>query len=65
MALSRNFHIYESQSLQFRWEVFNVPNEAIFANPSSSYTSTTFGNITSTATNANPRIMQFALKYLF
>ena len=65
MALSRNFHIYESQSLQFRWEVFNVPNEAIFANPSSSYTSTTFGNITANATGANPRIMQFALKYLF
>ncbi len=35
MALSRTFHIYESQNLQFRWEAFNVPNEAIFANPSS------------------------------
>ena len=54
MALSRTFHIYESQSLQFRWEAFNVPNEAIFANPSSSYTSTTFGNITAMPLRQSP-----------
>ena len=67
LALSRTFSIYhlETQKLQFRWEVFNVPNEAIFANPSSVYTSSTFGNITANAANSNPRIMQFALKYLF
>ena len=65
MSLSRNFSVYhtESQKVQFRWEVFNVPNEAIFGNPSSAYTSTTFGNITTTA--RDPRIMQLALKYLF
>ena len=26
MGLSRNFRIRERQTLQFRWEVFNVPN---------------------------------------
>jgi hypothetical protein len=65
MALSRTFPIYhtETQKLQFRWEAFNVPNEAIFSNPSSAYNSATFGSISSTA--RDPRIMQMALKYIF
>lgn len=63
MALTRMFPVYEDTKIQFRWEVFNVPNEAIFSNPTSSLTSSTFGQITSTA--GDPRIMQFALKYLF
>jgi hypothetical protein len=63
MALTRDFHIHEAQGVQFRWEVFNVPNEAIFANPTSVLTSTNFGR--SIATAGDPRIMQFALKYLF
>ncbi len=64
MALTRNFHITERQQVQFRWEVFNVPNEAIFSNPiAATPTSASFGNITTTG--ADPRIMQFALKYIF
>lgn len=72
MALSRIFLIphTESQNVQFRWEVFNVPNEAILgggaastgAGLSTTVTSSTFGNITSAG---NPRIMQFGLKYNF
>ena len=62
MALTRNFRIVEGQQVQFRWEVFNVPNEPIFGNPTSSITSTSFGNFTTTG---DPRIMQFALKYIF
>jgi hypothetical protein len=63
MSLSRTFNVWEAQKLQFRWEAFNVPNEAIFSNPSSALNSTTFGSITTTA--RDPRIMQIALKYLF
>ena len=65
MALSRTIKVpkTDSQSVQLRWEVFNVPNEAIFnGNPAGSATGNTFGNFTSTA---NPRIMQFAGKYIF
>ena len=65
MSLSRTFNIWEAQKLQFRWEAFNVPNEAVFSNPQSAYNSATFGNITSTITGREPRIMQLALKYLF
>jgi hypothetical protein len=77
MALSRNFKVprTESQTVQLRWEVFNVPNEAIFVGAATggtssttgpvqagAVTSSTFGNFTAAA---NPRIMQFALKYIF
>ena len=65
MALLRDFHIHEAQRVQFRWEVFNVPNEAIFATSTSAQNSTSFGLITATDSNSGPRIMQFALKYLF
>jgi hypothetical protein len=65
MALARNFRVpkTESQLVQFRWEVFNIPNEAAFTGTAAgAITSATFGNFT---TAADPRIMQFALKYIF
>jgi hypothetical protein len=62
MALLREFHVTESQHVQFRWEVFNVPNEAIFTTLTTAQNSGTFGYYTAAD---NPRIMQFALKYIF
>jgi hypothetical protein len=56
----------ESQSLQFRWEVFNVTNTPIFNVQTANtalYDSTTFGNYTSLLNQ--PRVMQFALRYEF
>jgi hypothetical protein len=61
-ALSRVFRFRETQSLEFRAEAFNVLNSfrsgAIDANLSSAQ----FGKIRNAL---DPRIMQFALKYLF
>ncbi|HVM74006.1 MAG TPA: carboxypeptidase regulatory-like domain-containing protein [Candidatus Saccharimonadales bacterium] len=62
----------EAQSLQFRWEVFNITNSVRFDVQSlNAYqggslvngNSATFGNYSGTLTN--PRIMQFALRYEF
>lgn len=62
----------EKQSLQFRWEVFNITNSVRFDVQSASASedgglengnSATFGNYSGTLTN--PRIMQFALRYEF
>ena len=56
----------EGHSMQFRWEVFNVPNATRFdvqSNPPSLDSVTAFGNYTGLLTN--PRIMQFALRYDF
>jgi hypothetical protein len=56
----------DGQSLQFRWEVYNVTNTPIFnvqtANISL-YQVPTFGNYTSLLNQ--PRVMQFALRYEF
>ncbi len=75
-ALSRVFPITERQQVEFRWEVFNVPNHANLYLPSTAGAGLlpTFGQPTpaSTAglgalnqTTNDPRVMQFALKYLF
>ena len=56
----------DGQSLQFRWEVFNVGNFTRFnvnSNQPSLTNSTNFGTYTGLLTN--PRVMQFALRYEF
>ena len=74
MAVERMFPVNESNSFRFRVEFFNLTNTPQFANPNNSLDFTvgpngpvnlnpSFGMITSTA--ANPRIIQFAAKYLF
>jgi hypothetical protein len=74
MAIERIFPITESSRLRFRTEFFNLTNTPQFANPNNDLDFTegpngpvnlnpSFGVITATA--ANPRIIQFALKYQF
>ncbi len=61
-SLARNFPVHESVSLQFRAEYFNVLNHTNLSDPTTNFTSTTFGRIT----GANdPRIAQLALKLAF
>lgn len=56
--------ITEKQSIQLRAEFFNAFNHPQFANPvTTQNTPATFGVIQNTSTN--PRIIQFALKYIF
>jgi len=68
VALARTFHVRESQSLEFRVEGFNVLNSFRPGTPGggpvvdTNLTSAQFGKI---LTALEPRIMQFALKYLF
>jgi hypothetical protein len=69
MALVRTFRITERQRFEFRYEVYNVTNSfrPLFPGPpssptSSELTSPTFGQLRA---SDDPRIMQFALKYLF
>lgn len=74
MAVERVFPVTEASSFRFRAEFFNLTNTPQFANPGNSLDFTpgpngpvnlnpSFGMITSTA--ANPRIIQFAMKYIF
>jgi len=51
----------EGQSLQLRWESFNLFNHNSFGLPAVGITGTTFGTITTSA--SIPREMQFAVRY--
>ena len=61
-SLSRTFAFNEGQRIEVRAEAFNVTNSFRKNNPSTTLNNNTFGQITSAL---DPRIMQFALKYVF
>jgi len=55
----------EKLGLEFRTEFFNLFNRTQFAPPNTSVGSSTFGQVTSTASGTNPRLIQFGLKFIF
>jgi hypothetical protein len=59
----KTMEVRENQQIQFRFEVFNLPNHPNWGQPNTSLTGADFGKIRSTRTDM--RDMQFALKYLF
>jgi hypothetical protein len=61
-ALSRVFRFRENQRLEFRAEAYNLTNSFRPGNPTTNLSEATFGQI---RTSDTPRIMQFALKYVF
>lgn len=66
LGVQRSFAITEASTVEFRAEFFNFTNTPKFALPVSDFaagSNSAFGQITSTV--ANPRIIQFALKYSF
>ncbi len=62
IAVTRTFRVTEGQRFEFRWEAYNVTNSFRAQNPSADASSQLFGQIRQAR---DPRIMQFALKYLF
>jgi hypothetical protein len=67
LSLAKSLQVHwpkPGASILLRADFFNALNHPNFAAPNTAYSNTTaFGTIYSTATN--PRVMQFALKYLF
>ena len=63
MALSREFKVKENQRFEVRGEAFNLLNSIRPQNPATSFAAgNTFGRVLNAY---DPRIMQFAVKYLF
>jgi hypothetical protein len=58
----KEFRYRENLRFQFRTDFFNFFNEVNFGAPNATYTSPKFGQLTSAA---DPRILQFGLKFLF
>jgi hypothetical protein len=59
---SKNFRLTETKDLQFRAEIFNILNHANLHIPNSDISSPTFNQILEAEP---PRLVQFALKFLF
>ena len=62
-ALLKSFRITERQRFEFRLEAQNATNTPIFAEPNTSFGSTSFGQIT--GTKIGPRNVQLGFKYYF
>jgi len=67
LTMLKNFRMSERKSFQLRWEVFNVFNHPNFILMNRNFNETSAGYLSSVADSGQggPRIMQFALKYLF
>lgn len=72
VAVSRTFSLGERKSVQLRGEAFNLANHLNLSNPVTALNNTAaFGKIqsdisgTSGLSAGDPRIMQFALKFVF
>jgi hypothetical protein len=63
MGLRKNFQIYENQTLQFRFEMFDILNHPNWSNPTVNPTSGSFGRVTGKSNDS--RQLQLALKYMF
>jgi len=67
MGLDKRWELpFEHQSVQFRWEVFNVPNLVRFdvnSAPPNDRSASKFGDYSGLL--VTPRVMQFALRYEF
>lgn len=61
-SLARLFRVREGQTLEFRAEASNVLNKFNPGNPNLNLNAGNFGTIT---TALDPRVMQFAVKYIF
>jgi hypothetical protein len=61
-SLFKNFPIKERLKFQFRFETFALFNHTNFGNPSSTVSTSSFGNITSATGNRN---IQFGAKLIF
>ncbi len=76
LAVERVFPVKETSSFRFRAEFFNLTNTPQFGNPNTSLgygdptllnpaASAGFGKITGEQGGPHPRIIQFAVKYIF
>jgi Carboxypeptidase regulatory-like domain/TonB dependent receptor/TonB-dependent Receptor Plug Domain len=75
LAIERSFPVKERQSFLFRTEFFNLTNTPQFGNPNAglgygnplmpAVANPSFGQINSEQGGPHPRIIQFAVKYLF
>jgi len=65
VSLSREFRVNESQRVEFRTEAFNVLNSFRPGDPGTTFSNAANAQLGQIRTALDPRILQFALKYVF
>jgi hypothetical protein len=65
LSLIKTIPIRENLHAEFRAEAFNITNTTNFATPNATLGSSTFGALTATSANYQPRVFQFVLKFAF
>jgi hypothetical protein len=65
LSVIKSFPVREQMTVQFRAEFYNVFNHANLANPNGCVDCGGAGTITSLASNASMRKMQFGLRFEF
>jgi hypothetical protein len=66
MSAFKDFRVYESQSVGFRFDAFNAFNIVSYGNPDTTITDSTFGQIASQEQiRSQERRFQFSAKYTF
>jgi outer membrane receptor protein involved in Fe transport len=63
IAISRRFAVGNQTAFELRWEVFNLFNQVELGLPDSNISNGTVGTITRLA--GDPRVMQFAVRFVF
>ena len=63
----KNFHVGEHRFIEARWEVFNILNRPNFQLPDRNFNDTSAGIISGVqdAGRGGPRVLQFAIKFIF
>jgi hypothetical protein len=66
MSAFKDFHLFETHTIGFRFDAFNAFNIASYGNPDTGITDTTFGDIVSgESIRSTERRLQFSAKYTF
>jgi hypothetical protein len=63
LTMNKNTRLREGQTIQFRAEFFNLTNSPVFSAPNVNFGNPGFGVVSSQQNQ--PRIIQFAVKYVF
>ena len=63
--IEKNMHITEGYALSFRAEAFNALNNVVFAGPTTSVTSSTFGQMATLSQTNTPRNVQMSVRLTF
>jgi Carboxypeptidase regulatory-like domain/TonB-dependent Receptor Plug Domain/TonB dependent receptor len=65
LSAFKDFHLFETHTIGFRFDAFNAFNIVSYGNPDTGITDTNYGNVSLQGTRSVERHLQFSAKYTF